>query len=80
MCLPISMPSGRFARRVTNRLMSHPANEERDQNRAQWLEEQSMKEEDVLEDKGGEFIYIEWKKVYLPDRLQKGFDGADFNL
>lgn len=77
MCLPISMPSGRFARRVTNRLMSHPANEQWAEKRQEWLEAQGFKEEDVIEDKGGEFIYVEWKKVYLPDRLQKGFDGAD---
>lgn len=58
--------------------MSHPGNDHWLEARQQWLEEQSMKEEDVMEDKGGEFVYVFWNKVYLPSKLQRGAEDPSY--
>lgn len=45
--------------------------------RGQWLDENKANEADVLCDRGGEFVFVGWRKTYLPDNLQYGYESYD---
>lgn len=58
--------------------MSHPANEEHDELRGQWLEEKGFEEKNVMtDDDGVEYVMTSEGREDLPEEFQPGFEGPD---